>query len=132
MLFKEIFYLKGWEKMNKIVKQSMFSGMMVGIGVIVNVSVDNSYIGAMLFSLALLTIIACDLKLYTGKIGFVGQVSVKDLSTMFFGNLFGVYVAVFSVGLRKPELLDKIQNLSNIKFQQNFYGLFGMGVFAEF
>ena len=56
--------------MGIIIKQSILSGVLVGLGVALQIQVQNTYIGAMLFSIALLVIIECDLKLYTGKIGF--------------------------------------------------------------
>ena len=49
--------------------RGILSGMLVGIGVVVNILSQNQYVGAMLFSLALLTIILLKL-LYTGKIGY--------------------------------------------------------------
>lgn len=58
--------------MNYIAK-SVAAGILVGIGDIVYMVSGNIYIGAMLFSLALLTIINSNLYLYTGKIGFCSK-----------------------------------------------------------
>lgn len=116
--------------MKKIVRQSILSGILVGIGVIVNTVVENRYVGSMLFSLALLTIISCDLKLYTGKIGFIKQVPVKNLIVMFFGNIFGVFIAVFSFGLYKPDVMDKLMLVSKLKFDADFFAIFCFGVFC--
>ena len=56
--------------MKTIIRHSILSGFLVGLGVMINTVADNRYVGAMLFSLALLVIIECGLQLYTGKIGF--------------------------------------------------------------
>ena len=52
------------------IKKALYAGILVGIGDIAYITIKNNYIGAMLFSLALLTVINSDLNLYTGKIGF--------------------------------------------------------------
>ena len=65
--------------MGIIIGQSILSGILVGLGVVLQIQVHNPYIGAMLFSMALLVIIECDLKLYTGKIGFFRIKETKNL-----------------------------------------------------
>lgn len=47
------------------------AGFMVGIGGIVYLSCENHYIGALLFSVALLIICMSNMNLYTGKVGFI-------------------------------------------------------------
>ena len=56
--------------MDRVDKNSILAGMLIGIGVISNTLSENKYIGALLFSLALLAIIDMKLQLYTGQIGF--------------------------------------------------------------
>jgi formate/nitrite transporter FocA (FNT family) len=56
--------------MEKVNRTAIIAGVLVGMGVIVNTSSDNKYIGSMLFSLALLAIIHCVFQLYTGRIGY--------------------------------------------------------------
>lgn len=79
--------------MNYIAK-SVAAGILVGIGDIVYMVSGNIYIGAMLFSLALLTIINSNLYLYTGKIGFLFEKTVKpqiwSLAKILCANLLGV------------------------------------------
>lgn len=79
--------------MNYIAK-SIAAGILVGIGDIVYMVSGNIYIGAMLFSFALLTIINSNLYLYTGKIGFLFKKTVKppiwSLAKILAMNLLGV------------------------------------------
>ena len=60
-----------------MLKNTFFSaiaaGMMVGIGGAVYMSCDNKYVGAVLFSVALLTICYMGMYLFTGKIGFLAE-----------------------------------------------------------
>ena len=52
--------------MGKINRTAILSGILIGIGVIINTFSQNKYIGAMLFAFALLTIIKLQLQLFTG------------------------------------------------------------------
>lgn len=116
--------------MRTIFNQSVLSGIMVGIGVVINASAGNKYVGAALFSVALLVIIACDLKLYTGKIGFVSTVSISQLSQlacMLVGNLVGVLVPVL---LQAPWLSGVLMETAILKFEKNFFELFIRAMFC--
>lgn len=111
-------------------KQAILSGALVGIGVVINTVADNRYAGAMLFSLALLTIIQCGLKLYTGKIGFAGTVPAKDLAVMFVGNLIGVLIPTLLIASQRKEVMDKFVEVSGNKFNNGFLAMFIFGCFC--
>lgn len=112
--------------MGVIIKQSILSGILVGIGVVLQVQTANPYIGAMLFSIALLVIIECNLKLYTGKIGFFKVSEIKNLSTMLLGNLVGVLISI-SCALLKDGFYERILEISNAKFSNGYIELFLYG-----
>ena len=82
--------------MGKVNNTSILSGILVGIGVIINVLSPNKYIGSMLFSLALLTIIDLQLQLFTGQIGFAidKKFTFIEYIFMLFYNLLGVSIVV--------------------------------------
>ena len=80
--------------MGVTIRQSILSGILVGIGVVLQIQIQNPYISAMLFSIALLVIIECDLKLYTGKIGFFKPTEIKNLLIILLGNLLGVIIPI--------------------------------------
>lgn len=73
--------------------KALFAGYLVGMGVVVNTLSTNTYIGGMLFSIALLVIIKCNLELYTGRIGFYyeNKYSIYQFLQMLFLNLVGVF-----------------------------------------
>lgn len=110
-----------------MIKQSILSGLVVGLGVVINTQTDNTYIGAMLFSLGLLTIIECDLKLYTGKIGFINDIPIYNLIQIFLYNLIGVLIPVL-ISCTQNGFFDKVINLSNIKYSNTYFELFLYGL----
>ena len=112
--------------MGIIIKQSVLSGVLVGLGVVLQIQVSNSYIGAMLFSIALLVIIEYNLKLYTGKIGFFEISEVKNLLVTLFGNLIGVLIPI-SCALLKSGFYERLLKISNIKYSNGYIELFLYG-----
>jgi len=110
-----------------IFKQSALSGILIGIGVVINTLSENKYIGAMLFSLALLTIIQNGLLLYTGKIGFIRQYKIITLLKILVFNLAGVLVPVFMAIVCKKDLYKLMLKAAETKFSNNFLQLFLLG-----
>ena len=82
--------------MGKVNKTALLSGALIGIGVAANSFISEKYVGAMLFSLALLAIIKCGAQLYTGQIGyaFTKRFSFFEYISMLFLNLAGVVIAI--------------------------------------
>lgn len=113
--------------MGVTIRQSILSGILVGLGVALQIQVQNAYIGAMLFSVALLVIIECSLKLYTGKIGFFKIKEIKNLLIILFGNLIGVMIPIFCSVL-KSGFYEKVIETSNIKFSNSCFELFLYGL----
>lgn len=113
---------------NKLLfRQSLLSGILIGIGVNINLLSGNPYIGAMLFSFALLTIIQNKLPLYTGKIGFIRQYKIIDLLLMLVFNLAGVVIPVIMMLFCKEGFHVKVVQASNVKFSHSFLELFLLG-----
>lgn len=110
-------------------KQSVISGGLIGLGVVINVLLENKIIGAMLFSFALLTIIRLCLPLYTGRIGFYiyGNETPGRLLIIFIGNLIGIIVMVGLIASSNDILFLSIVESSAIKFSNNYYQIFIKG-----
>lgn len=104
----------------------MLSGVLIGLGVVINTQTSNPYIGAMLFSIALLVIIECNLKLYTGKIAYIKEITTKTLSIILFGNLIGVIIPAL-ISMNKDGFYEQLINVSNIKFSNGYIELFLYG-----
>lgn len=107
--------------MVRLIKQSVLSGFLVGLGVVINTKSPNPFIGAMLFSLALLVIIECNLKLYTGKIGYIKNTSIRDLMVMLIFNLLGIMIPIFA---QYTSLNEQLFTTSITKFSKDYLELF--------
>lgn len=116
------------EKKSVIIRQSVVSGVLIGMGVVINLSLDNKYVGAMLFSFALLTIIKNGIPLYTGRIGYIRKYKIVDLLLMLIFNLFGSVFPVLMVGVCKDGFFSRIVEVSNTKFSYGYLQLFFLGM----
>jgi formate/nitrite transporter FocA (FNT family) len=116
--------------MEKADRTSILSGMLIGIGVIINLSAGNKYIGAMLFSLALLTIIHCGLQLYTGRIGYAinKRHSVLDYVIILLLNFVGSAVFLLWFYTQENEMQQTVLELSATKFSHSYMRLFICGI----
>lgn len=82
--------------------KALLAGFLIGIGGMVFLACDNRYVGALLFSVALLSILLLKFNLYTGMIGYVTQNGLPfaiDTLIAVFGNFLGAFVA----GWIRPE-----------------------------
>ena len=86
------------------------SGTMIAIGGSVLLACDNRYLGAGLFTLALLSICLFGFNLYTGKVGFLVRDHSRDtlLSTFsgLLGNILGTFFMGLLIGLALPKQVD--------------------------
>ena len=75
--------------------RGMFAGIMIGIGGVVFLSLNNKILGATFFSIGLLVICMFDMYLYTGKIGYVISNKLSYAILLIFtliGNFIGTYL----------------------------------------
>ena len=75
--------------------KSILAGVMISIGCIINLSCDNKYIGAMLFSIGLITILLFDFNLYTGKVCYIPNNKpnyILKVLLILVGNILGCAV----------------------------------------
>ena len=110
------------------IKKALYAGILVGIGDIAYITIENNYIGAMLFSLALLTVINSSLNLYTGKIGFYKKYSFGFLIKILLANLIGAaFVYIIFLRAKEKILLPSLTTACN-KFSCNSFSLFIFGL----
>ena len=89
------------ERIKTIISQfinGIIGGMLIGIGGCVSLSCDNKYVGSLLFSLGLFSIIQFGFGLFTGKVGYVPLRRAVYLSECLFtllGNVFGTFIDAF-------------------------------------
>lgn len=75
------------------------AGIMIAIGGSVFLSCDTKWVGAILFSVALLTICYQGYALFTGKIGFIPEKHDKEAVSVLLLGLLGNFIATVVLGL---------------------------------
>ena len=109
-LLKE--YLKG-----------ILAGLFIGSGGSVFLACDNRYVGAVLFSVALLTICLCGYSLYTGKVGTMAfnhaPADLAGLGMCLLGNISGTFLMGLGVRLAVPALAQKVASICEAKLMQS-------------
>ncbi len=89
---------------------SIAAGIFISIGGAVFLSCENSVVGAILFSVALLSICYLGLFLFTGKVGFLAVshtgLEITEVALTLLGNLIGTFVGGILVSAAKPKLME--------------------------
>ena len=113
---------------------SIAAGLLIGIGGSVFLACENRYVGAVLFSVALLSICYQGLFLYTGKIGYIAwqhdRQSITAVVITLAGNLIGTLAAGLSVGVMKPAYVETARTLCEKKLAMAPLQVLIAGVFC--
>ena len=108
------------EKILKPLFSSMLSGILIGCGCLVFMSVENKIAGSCLFSFGLITIVLRGYLLYTGKIGYAWDKSVlKLIPLIIIGNLIGSTLLAMIVP-ETSSLIAKSIALTEPKLMKSF------------
>lgn len=114
--------------------RGIFAGIMIGIGGVAFLSLDNKVLGATFFSIGLLSVCMFDMYLYTGKIGYIisNKISyVKLLLLSLVGNFIGTYLVSYAVlNSRIASISDKALVLSNIKLNDSVMSILVLSIFC--
>ena len=117
--------------MDRVNTTAFISGIMIGIGNVIYISVDNKYVGAMLFSLALLTIIQNQFQLYTGQIGFISEktYSIYNWIMMFLLNCIGATCStILGLNVQNHTTMLKFIEIAQNKFSRSYGEIFICGI----
>ncbi len=106
---------------------------MIAIGACAYLSTENHYLGALLFSIGLLTVYAIDLYLFTGRVAFVFQKkNVLQLLVIWFGNLSGAVITAALIAntklMTKNGLLEVTTEIVKYKLEDNLLSSFILAV----
>lgn len=109
----------------KKILNGISAGIMVAIGCAVYLACENKYVGACLFSVALLTVCFKQYSLFTGKIGTIVENHKKeDFSILFLGllgNIIGITILGFAISYAIPYIADNAKLIVETKIaSQNF------------
>ncbi|MBQ3817502.1 MAG: formate/nitrite transporter family protein [Clostridia bacterium] len=108
--------------MLKKIISGISAGILISIGGTVFLSCDNRYVGAILFSVALLCICIKGYSLFTGKVGYIPEKYGKEeISVLFLGllgNAIGTIICGFAIRYALPAAGDVAQTICNSKLTQ--------------
>ena len=104
------------------------AGIMISIGGCVYLACENRYVGAVLFTIALLCICLKGYSLYTGKIGFMPEKHDKDAFSVLIFGLLGNIIATALLGLCAayaiPGLVEPARTICSSKLSQELLQAF--------
>ena len=115
--------------------RGMFAGIMIGIGGVVFLSLNNKILGATFFSIGLLVICMFDMYLYTGKIGYVISNKLSYVILLIF-TLIGNFIGTFFVGfiLKYTRIYtmisEKAKTLADIKLNDTLISVLILSFFC--
>lgn len=108
--------------MLKLIIDGIKAGIMIAIGGSVFLSCENRYIGAILFSVALLCICLKGYSLFTGKVGYLpenhSKEAVKILLCGLLGNIVSTILLGFAVSFANPALQEVAAGICEAKLSQ--------------
>lgn len=111
--------------------KSIAAGIMIGIGVIANCRASHPVLGAFLFSVALLSIVACQMSLFTGKVGFIERYTPGDLLTTLIANVAACSLVVFAGHVwQSTDAGETFQAAAALKFSKSFAAMAAAGFFC--
>lgn len=110
------------------------SGILISIGGAIFLACDIKYIGAFLFSVALLCICHLGYSLFTGKICYMPIKHDKDAFSVLLlgllGNLIGTFACGYMIAYALPALKETAFKICNAKLEQQFLGTLIRGIFC--
>lgn len=117
-----------------ILFKGIYAGMMIGIGGTVYLSISNSIIGAIFFSVGLLTICIYKMNLYTGMIGYIIENKLNYILTLLLtliGNFIGTMItSLLVLNTRIANLSVRAKEISAIKINDNYLSIFILSIFC--
>lgn len=119
--------------MKKDFIKAVMAGIMIGVGAVIYLSLENKVIGALLFSVGLLSICCLGLNLFTGKIGYV--VENKQFGTVgiiWCGNLVGTFLAGTLIKFTRvfEKIYPSLKSAMAPRLSDNFLSLFVLAIFC--
>ncbi len=120
--------------MLKKICSGISAGIMISIGGAVYLSCESKYIGAILFTVALLSICYRGYSLFTGKVGFIVEAHGKEeasvLLTGLLGNTVGTVICGYAMRYAVPTIGEAALALCEGKLTQEIPQTFIRAVFC--
>lgn len=122
------------KKILKDIVYGFLAGAMISIGCAVYLACSNKYVGAIMFSVALLTICYKGYNLFTGRIGFIVKSHTKDdfhsLLLGLLGNTLAMMAFGALLGFALPNLKETAVTVVGTKLTQSFVSALIRAIFC--
>ena len=121
--------------MKKIFLSAILAGMVIGFGGTVFLSVENTVIGSLFFTIGLFVVCTRGLHLFTGKVCYLfdnDAAYAKTLPVIWFGNLAGTaIIAALEQFTRLASLDARAQAICALKLSEPLFGAFILAIFCN-
>ena len=112
--------------------KGFYAGILISIGGIAYLGIENKIVGSFIFSFGLLTICIYSFNLYTGKVGYVLVNKINYLIELLL-SLIGNFLGTFVVGnlmrlTRFTNYIDTATNIVNTKLNDNILSIFILAI----
>lgn len=123
------------ESIRSILFKTIMSGIMIGVGGTVYLMCDNKFLGSLLFSFGLFTIIQCGFSLYTGKVGYIPEnkpIYIREVAVTLIGNAIGTGIAALLVRLTRigGKVHENAVAAMDTKMNDSYPSIFILGIFC--
>ncbi|MBQ9981253.1 MAG: formate/nitrite transporter family protein [Oscillospiraceae bacterium] len=115
--------------------KALTAGVIIGVGGIVYTVVENKYLGAVLFSLGLFTIMQFEFALYTGKVGYIPDKKrsyIIEVLVTLIGNITGTAFTAFLILQTRlgNDIAEKTTEIMNSKINDTLISKLILGFFC--
>ena len=114
--------------------KGIFAGVMIAIGGIAYLSIEDKIVGSFIFSLGLFTVCVYSMNLYTGKIGYIVGNKISylwELLLSIIGNFIGASTVGFIMNYtRFNSLSAKALTISLSKINDSVISIFILSIFC--
>ena len=112
---------------------SILAGIAINIGCVIFLSIENKVIGAVLFAVGLLTVLAFGLNLFTGKAPYLCKKGYKYslfLLNVWCGNLAGTGLTALAIRHTRvyPQIIERCTKIAETKVNDSLSSLFILGI----
>lgn len=121
--------------MKKIFLSAILAGAVIAFGGTVFLSVENTVVGSLFFTIGLFVVCTRGLHLFTGKVCYVfdnDMAYAKTLPVIWLGNLVGTsLIALAEKCTRLVSLSARAQGICELKLSEPLFGAFILAVFCN-
>lgn len=121
-------------KFFKLFIPSILAGISISLAGFIFLSVDNKYLGSVLFTLGLFLVCTRSYNLYTGKVCYCKTIqNIKDLLIIILGNFIGTNIIGLLLRCTRyaTSLTTKATSIIDIKLSDNLLSLFILAIICN-